>query len=347
MAVDPPNTNATRSQLADWIEVESLIRPGGVSSGLARQYRSRLEEPAHGPQDEEETGDSWDLEILDRDSEDWDESLAAELDYRREVLGSRYPFRLHISGPQWRLEHSTCRKDPQIGAARSLYRFCLLISAIRDSTVIGRTTELEKRIPKSFERVAAHAARGVLGGDVFPFGWPRDASPPNFQDALEELCRRTNLGAVRPDIPSWSSGREKDAGIDLVAWRGFADERPGKVLMLAQVASGGNWQDKSLKDSDFFSWFLEPPGKHYLPAHFIPFPQHHTCIPRTGRPFEQAALAQAWKRERQLGLVLDRLRIVETAAMSLAETSALKDGSLLARVDRWVTDVIAVAAERS
>jgi hypothetical protein len=66
----------------------------------------------------------------------------------------------------------------------------------------------------------------------------------------------------------------KDAGVDVIAWKNSADNLPGKLLMFGQVASGYNWEDKSIKnDIDTFknTFFSDFPQSPPIPSMFIPF----------------------------------------------------------------------------
>ena len=155
------------------------------------------------------------------------------------------------------------------------------------------------------------------------------------------------LGKPSDNVPLWSNGQEKDAGIDVIAWNDFRDGRPGKLVMLGQVASGRDWTEKSVKNETdrFFDWFSQPPTKHFIPSIFIPFPQHHDCQTRDDATFEDVAFETAWHREHLFGLIVDRLRIVETAAARLEATGDGADESTLGSVRDWLTEALAVARE--
>jgi hypothetical protein len=66
----------------------------------------------------------------------------------------------------------------------------------------------------------------------------------------------------------------KDNGIDIIAWRRSIDGLPCTMYLIAQVASGGDWQNKSvLPDREHFHkyWFEHVPGSQPQDAMFIPF----------------------------------------------------------------------------
>ena len=144
---------------------------------------------------------------------------------------------------------------------------------------------------------------------------------------------------------SENNGKEKDAGIDVIAWRDFADARPGKIILFGQVASGKNWTAKSVKSDTprFLSWFSVRPTEHFIPAIFIPFPQHHDCTGRAAAAFEAVAHDEAWQREQEFGLVIDRLRIVGAAAKRLVGQRDDSGYETLTAVGGWIDRALTVA----
>ena len=66
-----------------------------------------------------------------------------------------------------------------------------------------------------------------------------------------------------------------------------------------------------IETSNFLNSFSQRPAEHFIPAIFIPFPQHHDCADRGDQRFETIAAAEAWFREQKFGIVIDRLRIVD------------------------------------
>lgn len=66
-----------------------------------------------------------------------------------------------------------------------------------------------------------------------------------------------------------------DDRVDVFAWREQRDGLPGFLLAAAQVATGGDWKDKSiLSHIDHVfprRWFKRPPATRMVPYHVIPF----------------------------------------------------------------------------
>ena len=340
MPIEPPLPNDTRSRFADWVEVASLIQPRGAGSGDLASLYGITQDSEHDIDFDEATGERLETEILEENQGMFTDQVLTEIEYRTEVLGSDYPFVIETAGSGWRVLPEAQPADDQCAVARCCYVFCLLASALRDKCIQGsRSAELKMLMERLFQDVAVAAAAAIMCGDVISFGWPRPEGT-GFRAALHGACRKLGLGEPLRHLPAWSSGQAKDAGIDVIAWREFSDRRPGKLVMLGQVASGLDWPEKSVKNDThrFFAWFSIRPTEHFVPAIFIPFPQHHECSPRSGVPFDDAAVGEAWLREQYLGLVVDRLRIVEVAAARLAGS----DGTL-PRLRHWVRGALDLA----
>ena len=346
MPINSPETSDTRSRLADWIEIQSLIK--------TRQVATRadfgglwdiLDDNGREVEIDPETGDSLETEILEVDRSLSTDQVFDELEYRADVLKEHYPFELYLKDQNWHLSPTRSSQDPDIEAARISYLFCLLISAVRDGTLTADDPDaLRKAIPQLFQEISAKAAGGVLGGRVISFGWPRpDGS--TFLSALMDASKQMKLGKPLNSVPLWSTGQEKDAGIDVIAWRDFPDRQPGKMVLFGQVASGNDWTEKPIKNAMplFLSWFSQRPTEHFIPAIFIPFPQHHDCAGRSGEAFGIVADAEAWRREQQFGLVIDRLRIAGAVAQRLVTSWDAEEDGILATLRDWISKALVFA----
>lgn len=343
MPINSPVTNDSRSRIADWIEMRSLTRSRRVATRADYLALYDLLDDGRTGEGGPETGEGLEPEILEDVRSTAADEVLDELEYRAAVLRGHYPFQLDAKGQNWRLLPAAGTRDPETEAARMSYLFCLLTSAIRDDRFRGDDA-LTRAIPGLFQAISTRAAAGVLGGEVISFGWPRPGGTA-FQPALKDASQRLRLGKPLDNVPFWSKGQEKDAGIDVIAWRDFADKRPGKLVLFGQVASGNDWTKKTVKNdtSRFLSWFSQRPAEHFIPAIFIPFPQHHGCAGRSNEAFESVAAAEAWIKEQQFGLVIDRLRIVGAAAQHLTRPWEAEEEDILPTVEDWITDALTVA----
>ena len=347
MPINPPLPQDTRSRLADWLELETLIRPRGVAtrSDLLRLY-DFIEDAGHELEIDEVTGEELETEVLEQGRSECADEVLAEIEHRVETLDADYPFEFDLARHQWRLSVASLVQDARTHAARTCYLFCLLTSAIRDGRVSGSTAAIRQSMANHFQAIATDAAAGVLNGQAISFGFPR-SSGLGFQPALANASRQMRLGKPLDTPPLHSNGQEKDAGIDVIAWRDFRDGRPSKLVLLGQVASGYNWKEKSVKNDTyrFFDWFSQRPTEHYIPSIFIPFPLHHECQAQAGVAFEDVAVANAYHFESGFGIIVDRLRIVETAAARLAEAHDGTSDSTLSSLESWMGEVLHLARE--
>lgn len=348
MPISPPLPRDTRSRLADWLEVEALVRPRGVASrGDVLRLYDFMESDGHELEVDDFTGEELESEILENDRTRRANEVLDEIDHRAQTLGDDYPFRIEATRMQWRLSIASPNGNDRVEAARDCYLFCLLTSAIRDNRINGGTVAaLRQSMANHFQAVATAAAAEILNGEAISFGSPRP-SGLGFRPALAEASQRMRLGKPLESVPLWSNGREQDAGIDVIAWRDFRDGRPAKIVMLGQVASGNDWGEKSVENNTyrFFDWFSKRPTQHYVPSIFIPFPQHHECLEREDAAFEEVAVDRAWHLERGFGVIVDRLRIVEAAAARLAAANEGTGASILPTMQAWTADALDLARE--
>lgn len=94
-----------------------------------------------------------------------------------------------------------------------------------------------------FEEIVELICPALLPGwDVYRAGW----SPEDKKDVpgiVEELCGRLYVGGA-PDLEEWHSPDAKDAGLDIVCYRKFSDQREALPVYFLQCASGKNWRNK-------------------------------------------------------------------------------------------------------
>ena len=346
MPINSPLPTDTRSKLADWIEIAALGLPRRTATraDLLGLFDLLDDADEHTLETDEVTGEKLETEILEDDRALFVDNVLDELEFRLGALADHYPFEIQVRGQQWSITLKSAVVSNEDAAARDCYIFCLLTSAIRDQFLSGTNLDpLKQAIAFQFQAISTEAAADVVGGEAISFGWPRPCGTA-FQPMLFEVSKKLRLGKPLDAVPLWSKNREKDAGVDVIAWREFVDSRPGKLVLLGQVASGNNWTEKTVTSDipGFMSWFSEIPTHHYIPAIFIPFPQHHDCQGRDNASFDDVAHAEAWQREREFGLVVDRLRIVGAAARNLLKTDAHRR-TVLEGLNAWITQALHIA----
>lgn len=333
MAVSDPTGSETRSELADWIEISSIVAAArSVGSAELRRLLSRELDDDHGVNLDPESGEPLDIETLEEESGFIEDSVVQELEFRRDVLGDAYPFELHSDRGTWRVS----LRDGE-APGRGVYLACLFISGMRDRRIPEATMRARSGVDPArvFQALADLAARRFLGEGI-SFGWPRPDGTP-FRDALRGFADQLGVGQPKDLPPASSQRREKDEGIDVIAWRSFADKRPGHLLMLGQVASGGNWRGKPVSSEigTFLDWFHTRPAEHAVEAMFIPFPQHHDCPSSFENGWDEVVVDFCRRNEITYGLIFDRLRITELAREQVMPTDVVA----------WVAGATAAAAE--
>jgi hypothetical protein len=264
---------------ADWIELLALASPRrSASRADIIRLISKQADIEHGIEADPDTGEGLEAEILESASFQLGDNVADELAFRAQTLDVSYPFELTMRAETWSIEvRPTTLEKP---AAR-VYVFCLLISALRDRRLAGGAiiAEAKEDFTRLFQNVSYLAAIRLMGNSGMSFGSPRpDGS--TFLEAIEEFITAFGIGEPRSQFLPSSMRKEKDEGVDVIAWRSFADGRPGQMLLLGQVASGHDWPDKPVAPAvgKFLDWFVTHPSRFYLPAIFIPFVQQSATI---------------------------------------------------------------------
>lgn len=289
-----PDDLTQTSQLCDWVEMMAICSDdGNASLGDLERALDVSNYPEVQRTDMEDVNDETDDETPPRSTaaeadhaiETRLDDVYAEIEERTIAAAQGYPFTL--SDKSVVQLKSDWRDYPA-------YSFCLCLSYQVWCNSLDRLPAA-----KLFEALAAEVAAGYIGGRSVPFGAPRRQLPAGFTEALEELSRRIGEGDGWSGTPLADA---KDDALDVVAWRPFADELPGKLLLFGQCTTGYNWfaddKAKSLQPADFCGiWFRTPPFPPPVKTFFVP----------------HAISTSAWQAKirhiRSSGLFFDRCRI--------------------------------------
>ncbi len=236
----------------------------------------------------------------------------ARMASRKSVLGTAYPFEVDEEGEVV----SFTAGDPDLG--QLAYLVSLLLSNLRALTPLLGDPELHptpaevRELRQYFQYFATAAIAAEIGGPAWSFGFPRP-DKSGFITKLSEIWAVLQDGAVGAD-PS-APPLPKDDKVDIFAWRQQSDGLPGFLLVAAQVATGRDWKDKSLKDHihEKFQkrWFMpRQPVTVMVAYHVIPFA-------RPDESFRDDVLT--------LGNVLHRLRVPPR----VAEASGLVESGVM------------------
>lgn len=180
----------------------------------------------------------------------------SELEARAIAAAQGYPFK--VKGGLL-----TRRAEP---ADYPVYVFCLCLSFFKWTQSKGQRV-FPRRL---FEALSAVAAKIYLKGESVLFASPRRELPPRFTTAVDAVCARIGEGG---GYRAQGTPAVKDDGVDVIAWKAFADGRASKLLLFGQCASG---QELRLKRSELQAsvfcqqWMLYSPISPLIHALFIP-----------------------------------------------------------------------------
>ena len=219
----------------------------------------------------------------------------ARMESRKRVLGEAYPFEIDRRGDVVYFR----AHEPDLGQAA--YLVSLLLSNLRAQTPLLSDSQFhpsrseEDQLRQYFQYFATAAIAAEIGGPAWSFGFPRP-DKTGFIPKLSEIWAILKDGTVERDLSAPQNA--KDDKVDVFAWRQQGDGLPGFLLVAAQVATGSDWRDKTLKGhiNDTFQrrWFSRQPVTVMVAYHVIPFA-------RPDRVFRDDVL--------KLGNVLHRLRV--------------------------------------
>ncbi len=108
---------------------------------------------------------------------------------------------------------------------------------------------------KLFEHLSREAAKSYLGGEAEVIGFPNERK---LKGQIDCLCKKSceNIGHKSP------KPKDKDKGVDIIAWKPHGDNRPNQVVLLLQCGAGANYKSKkpiSLKAwQEFVHWSVDP-----------------------------------------------------------------------------------------
>lgn len=257
---------ASTEALADWIETSVLVSRSGHFG------RDKLDDLAHTELGALPTKVSMALDVMSK---------------RANVLGSSYPFTVN--------DLAVLRRPTSLAGCYAALLFLTPGSAARQTVRATDTAEMGEVLEE-----VAEAALGSLwgaGGSAVRFGYPsKHGRPEAFDQAIVWLAQKIGLEPGRGYRPP----RRKDGGVDVVAWRQFADRRPGFPIALAQCTIQSETFTKT-SDIDLRLW-----------ASWLAMdvdPMNLLVIPGTVR-----AAGPEWRQLATVVMVIERLRLMELLA---------------------------------
>lgn len=272
MSIHPAPLKSRPSIIADWVEIKTIANENSFYrlNQLKRFWDTHRETEDSDPAGQQRTEDDTDLEgVSGADDDAFLDAITDEISQRASALGDAYPFQFDLQGMKLRF-----RSD--VSEAGYIYMFCLLLTHCNSGEVLnGRwLPSVDNNVRDLFQACSTLAAAGVVDGCAISFGWPRRHKNRSFLDCLKEVYVQFGEGQVVHKPPRGASPMVKDGEIDVIAWKPREDNAAGTFYLLGQVASGANWEAKSIKggsiDSFHHTWFTRAPASTPIPAIFIP-----------------------------------------------------------------------------
>ena len=244
---------------------------------------------------------------------------------RMQALSENYPFTLDPEGTVI----SFATENLTRGA--SVYLLCLVLSHLKPVSNVMQASEVypsreeERLLRQYFQYCATAALAAEIRGQAWSFGFPR-LDKSGFLTKLKEIWAILRDGRIDPSNDAPTS--PKDDQVDVFAARMHPDGQPGFLLAAAQVATGSDWEDKSLRhhiDKVFCRrWFSRPPATVFICYHIIPFLPSEKFFP------DNVAL---------LGNILHRLRVpyrVQEATSLVQQGLSVEAFDKVAEVAAWI-----------
>lgn len=305
--------------MCDWIEL-MIIRSQRVFrfSTLKRNWDTNRETESTDPEGRGLREKDTDSEgFSGEDADGFLDNITDELGDRSKALRSAYPFTINKSGTHLAL------KD-EITEGGYIYLFCLLLTHSRADDVIDGSwlPNITHHTRDLFQACSTLAAAGHVDGCAISFGWPRPDQNAPFLQRLKEVYTLFGEGRVRDEPEPGASPCPKDEEIDIIAWAPPNDASPGTRYLLGQVASGHNWEAKSLKgppiDKFHTMWFSLRPASDASASIFIP----HAILPNATGDRREVMI---WKTVK-FGTIFDRLRLPLYAMKGIAIADSSLEG---------------------
>ncbi|MCK9395943.1 MAG: hypothetical protein M0Q44_10165 [Methylobacter sp.] len=242
--------------LADWLEFQVLT---------SEFYVYRVNELIR-LSDEDQDSENPNITEQDTVNEEVLQTALNELQFRVDTLELSYPFHFEGNGSELVL-------NEPITSGGYVYLYCLFFSHVKRGEVIIPDPPYSNIDRDLLQICSTLAAAGSLQANAVSFGFPRPDNS-NFINALKDTWDKLGDGKVVDTIPIGAPKDEKDGRIDVIAWTSTPDNAAGKHYLLGQVATGANWNSKSiLGEMEPFhkTWFTRAPASTPTPAMFIPF----------------------------------------------------------------------------
>lgn len=287
-----PNSQDPAPIVADYIELQCLLTQTQVSSYSLRSLFSMSDDEINN--NGVESSDDLSMDAI--------EDGIKECEQRAAFCSARYPFKVNANS-----------LEPQVdrGVNMEIYQFLLLSTRLNMNE---HKVQAGHDATKLFEELCAGVASEYYGqhSKSMVFG---TADAGEFQQKVENVINKLNL-TLNYKTPMGSTGRQKDAAVDIVAWIPFTDKKDSQMIAIGQCKTGTHWDGMltSTQPDVFFESFFN--GKPFADVDRLFF----VC--------ESYGVDRWEERSRKAGIMFDRTRIMEYLPVNI-------DANLLRRITQW------------
>ena len=300
-----PSPRAYIHELADFAELTCWKDSGTSATALSRML-GRLEESVYSEGVPEEEVVDWRVE-----------EAYEEIERRQEACGDGYPF---VTGYQGLTLQAT--QDVR-NSRHIIYKYLLL--ATRLDMNMHRSHENVDGT-KVLEELSAEVARVYFGERAKSLVFGTGSSSASFSSKVDDLCLQLKEGGGFVTNPGPRRTRARDGKLDVVAWKPFTDEMPGKLIGFGQCKTGTHYENELTQlrpDAFRDKWLRSPlvvlPIRMFFIAEALDFSYDNRSL------FSSDA-----------GLLFDRCRIIDFCDGV--------DAGVLAKIGEW-TEAAANAVE--
>lgn len=246
-----PSKRAYKEETADFWEIEAIRRRNYVSIiDINKIIAKEFDEFQHDGIDSEE--DEFNMEL---------EDIFLHLQERVDFTDRNYPFSFSAGYNSLFFNGLTETSD-------YLYLFLLLCTRFN-----MQTHKVQKGIDGTllFEHICANTIRNFFGNNTqsYVFGTGVQGS---FKAKINDFITKVGEGRSFKNS-NFNPSTKNDDGVDIVAWKDFADKKIGKLIGFGQCKTGTtSWRDgiHKLKPSQFCSnWLSMSPVFEPIPIVFL------------------------------------------------------------------------------
>lgn len=238
---DLPSPEADITELSDFAEIE-CFKKGFISKQEMISKLGRIEE-----------NDIVSGNPIDSSTADRVDDVFGAIEERNKYCNGSYPFCIIAPGYLMKINEAVSEKS------LSIYIFLLLATRFDMNR-----QKIKRDIDATllFEHVSANVATCYLGDRAKQYVMGTSADAGSFETKVDALCQEMKEGGGYQNRNSSPMTQIKDDAVDIVVWKSFSDDFPGKLIAFGQCKTGTHWEQTltSLQPDSFTrAWFKDQP----------------------------------------------------------------------------------------